>query len=202
MPDRSRPMLTVRGVDPEMGKAIKPVTAPKPAQEPADASSREKTREERMITPVAADLLDRTAKRKTTALRQVVQPAAGAPALAPCDDVVTIWLALHPLQRHAERLNALRAQGMEITILFRLAWQQFSDTLTLTPRYQKPEPCIWWRAHVHRKRVKLSASLLADISRNARDFGALKPTELVAGQIQRQWIAALDEVIARVDAEV
>ncbi|MGY6695642.1 MAG: hypothetical protein ACXIUW_06405 [Roseinatronobacter sp.] len=155
-----------------------------------------------MITPVAADILDRTAMRKTTALRQVVQTAAAAPTLAPCDDVVTIWLALHPLQRHAERLNALRAQGMEITILFRLAWQQFSDTLTLTPRYQKPEPCIWWRAHVHRKRVKLSASLLADISRNARDFGALKPTELVAGQIQRQWIAALDEVIAKVEGEV
>jgi len=45
---------------------------------------------------------------------------------------------------------------------------------------------------VHRKRVKLSASLLADISRDAWDFGALKPTELVAGQIQHQWIAALD----------
>lgn len=198
MPDRSRPMLTVRGVDPEMGKAIKPVTA----REPARAPSREKTREESMLTPVAADILDRTAKRKTTALRQAVQPAAAAPALDLCDDVVTIWLALHPLQRHAERINALRAQGMEITILFRLAWQQFSDTLTLTPAYQKPEPCIWWRAHVHRKRVKLSASLLADISRDARDFGVLKPTELVTGQIQRQWIAALDEVIARVDAEV
>lgn len=199
MPDRSRPMLTVRGVDPEMGKAIKPVTAPELAPETADAPSREKTREEEGAASVAANMLDRTARRKTTALRQAVQPATAAPALAPCDDVVTIWLALHPLQRHAERLNALRAQGMEITILFRLAWQQFSDTLTLTSRYQKPEPCIWWRAHVHRKRVKLSASLLADISRDARDFGALKPTELVAGQIQQHWITALDKVIARVE---
>jgi hypothetical protein len=184
-----------------MGKTIKPVTAPEPAPQTGGALSREMTREERMITPVAADIPDRTARRKTTALRQAVQPA-DAFALAPCDDVVTIWLALHPLQRHAERLNALRAQGMEITILFRLAWQMFSDTLTLTPQYQKPELCIWWRAHVHRKRVKLSASLLADISRDARDFGALKPTELVAGQIQRQWIAALDHVIAKVEGEV
>ncbi|MDD7973880.1 hypothetical protein [Roseinatronobacter alkalisoli] len=155
-----------------------------------------------MATPVAADILERPAPRKTTALRQAAETGPVAAGPAPCDDAVTIWLALYPLQRHAERLHALRAQGVEIAILFRLAWQQFNDTLTLVPRYQKPEPCIWWRAHVHRKRIKLPASLLSDISRDARDFGALKPSELVAGQFQRQWIDALDKVIARVEGEV
>ena len=199
MPDRSRPMLTVRGVDPEMGKAIKPVSAP----EPVDAPDTEKTREESGVPmTVAAGSLDRPAPRQTTALRQAREAGPVAAGLAPCDDAVTIWLALHPLQRHAERLQALRAQGVEIAILFRLAWQQFNDALAFVPRYQKPEPCIWWRAHVHRKRIKLPASLLSDISRDARDFGALKPSELVAGQIQRQWIDALEKVTARVESEV
>lgn len=199
MPDRSRPMLTVRGVDPEMGKAIKPVSAP----EPVDAPDTEKTREESGVAmPVAVGTLDRPAPRKTAAPGQAREAGPVAASLVPCDDAVTIWLALHPLQRHAERLHALRAQGVEIAILFRLAWQQFNDALAFVPRYQKLEPCIWWRAHVHRKRIKLPASLLSDISRDARDFGALKPSELVAGQIQRQWIHALDKVIARVEGEV
>ena len=199
MPDRSRPMLTVRGVDPEMGRAIKPLSA----QEPVDAPKKERTREESGVAmPVAVGTLERPAPRKTTALRQARDTDPVAAGLAPCDDAVTIWLALYPLQRHAERLHALRAQGVEIAILFRLAWQQFNDALAFVPRYQKPEPCIWWRAHVHRKRIKLPASLLSDISRDARDFGALKPSELVAGQIQRQWIDALEKVTARVESEV
>ncbi len=199
MPDRSRPMLTVRGVDPEMGKAIKPLSAP----EPVDAPGKERTGEESGVAmPVAVGTLERPAPRQTTALRQAREAGPVTAGLAPCDDAVTIWLALHPLQRHAERLHALRAQGVEIAILFRLAWQQFNDGLAFVPRYQKPEPCIWWRAHVHRKRIKLPASLRSDISRDARDFGALKPSELVAGQIQRQWIDALDKVIARVEGEV
>ena len=199
MPDRSRPMLTVRGVDPEMGRAIKPLRAP----ESIDAPNKEKTREDSGVAmPVAVGTLDRPASRKSTALRAARETGPVAAGPAACDDAVTIWLALHPLQRHAERLQALRAQGVEIAILFRLAWQQFNDSLDLVPRYQKPEPCIWWRAHVHRKRIKLPASLLSDISRDARDFGALKPSELVAGQIQRQWIDALDKVIVRVEGEV
>ncbi|WP_175546761.1 hypothetical protein [Natronohydrobacter thiooxidans] len=192
-------MLTVRGVDPEMGRAIKPLSAP----EPIDALPKEKAREESGVAmPLAAGTLDRPAPRKSTALRQAREKDPVAAGLAPCDDAVTIWLALHPLQRHAECLHALRAQGVEIAILFRLAWQQFNDALVFVPHYQKPEPYIWWRAHVHRKRIKLPASLLADISRDARDFGALKPSELVAGQIQRQWIDALDKAIARVEGEV
>jgi hypothetical protein len=199
MRERSRPMLTVRGIDPEMGKAIKPLSA----SELVDAPDTEKTREESGVAmPIAVSTLDRPAPRKSTALRQARETGPVAAGFAPCDDAVTIWLALYPLQCHAGLLNAFRAQGVDMLIIFRLAWQSFSDNLSFEPRYTKPEPSIWWRAHVHRKRIKLPASLLSDISRDARDFGALKPSELVAGQIQRQWIDALDKVIARVESEV
>lgn len=196
MRERSRPMLTVRGVDPEMGKVITPARAIAPAEVPA----REKTREGEGTISDPSAAPDRPVMPQTTALGSP-QPSqlSAAPVLG--EEEVTIWLALHPLQRHAERLNALRAQGIDMVIIFRLAWQSFTDTLTLAPRYQKPAPHIWWRAHMHRKRIKLPASLLADISRNARDFGALKPTELVAAQIQNQWIAALDHTIQRVEKE-
>ena len=82
MPDRSRPMLTVRGVDPEMGRAIKPLSAP----EPVDAPGKEKAREgSGVVTPVAASTLDRPAPRKTTALRQAQETDRVAAGPAACD---------------------------------------------------------------------------------------------------------------------
>lgn len=194
MSNRSRPMLTVRGIDPEMSKTIKPLSLPQASRKPEI----EKAREEKGGTLGAVDVPDSPAMRKVAMPKQERRSAV----TAPFDDDVTIWLALHPLQRHADRLNALRAQGVDMVIILRLAWQSFSENLTLAPQYVKPAPCVWWRAHMQRKRVKVNAALLADISGDARDFGALKPSELVAGQIQLQWIAAMDQVIAKVESEV
>ena len=194
MPNHSRPMLTVRGIDPEMSKTIKPLSAPKASREPEI----EKACEEKDRTLEAVGAPDSTAMRKVA----IPKKERWSSVTAPFDDDVTIWLALYPLQRHADRLNALRAQGVDMVIILRLAWSSFSEDFTLAPQFVKPEPSIWWRAHMQRKRVKVNTALLADISREARDFGALKPSELVAGQIQLHWITAMEKVIAKVESEV